>query len=157
MNVNAHIPLSDAIRVLQDTHGILVDRGALRRWLRREERRTVPMGGDAIQLIRKITELKSKEPTVEFNFTVNDEECLENVWWTFLGWISEYENYGALLDVCMVAKALENVYSIPLVSMNWRTNSGNHAYVCRGIFPKSESRVFSVVPKSIERNKKTVT
>lgn len=134
IKMKSHIPFCDGISFLQQSHGILIDRASIQRRLRWELRKALPVAGDFIRLIQALTGIKTKHPSVVFSFTVSEHQRLPNVWWTFPECLGEYETFGIGPVLSIDVKALQNVYSIRLVSRNGKTKGGNSLSYVKGLF-----------------------
>lgn len=125
MRLKSQLSVADVARVLEDEHGIFIDRATLRRRLQTARERAMTSNKDALKLIEELSGMRSIDDTVHFNFTTSGERnTLCNVWWTFPEWVESYDVYGVVPGVRIDAKEISNVYSVPLATINGRTNSG---------------------------------
>lgn len=120
------ITVGNVIRHVEKKHSFMVPRGSLRKRIVEERETKDPLARQCNALVARLMHLKNEEKSMYVHFsTEGPRNTLSRICWSFPEWQNDYMNYGRVPGIYTDSKNISEIFKLPLVSINGRTNAGD--------------------------------
>lgn len=142
MHHSSYVDFSLVVRYLEDKYGFIINSEGLKKRLRWLASKRHPKEMDCENLKQALITLRNRDIGSVSYVSKRADNAMDCVCWAFSSWLRDYERYGIAPGVCIDCKAEANDFSLPLVTINARTNDGRVCTVFMGFLADETEQSF---------------